>query len=136
MLSVSSKVSFQSSHFCLFVLKPSHSSIKRVCSKERSTTWPRILACLPQQQLEGTCSKKPAAPSLPPRPSRAFLKDSHSRAPQGVDPYLKLQVTAQCHYIHASCGQPRGWKPTNTNAQKNLFTVGAIGPIRLLALIT
>ena len=34
------------------------------------------------------------APSLPPRPSRAFLKDSHSRAPQGVDPYLKLQVIA------------------------------------------
>ena len=28
----------------------------------------------------------------------------------------------------------RGWTATNTNAQKKLFTVCAIGPIRLLAL--
>ena len=36
--------------------------------------------------------------------------------------------------LEKGCMITRGWTATNMNAQKKLFTVCAIGPIRLLAL--
>ena len=36
--------------------------------------------------------------------------------------------------LHKANVETRGWTATDTNAQKKIFTVYAIGPIRLLAL--
>ena len=81
--------------FCRFVLPPCQSRIKRVCSKERPTTWSRLIAWLPQQQLEGTCSKKPAARAFPSSSAfpRVFERLSLPRAPGSRS---LLEVAGHC----------------------------------------